>query len=414
MASIIGAFVTFTLVVVLIMLLRPFSIMTGLVDRPNARSSHMKPTPLVGGLAIFVAVSIGYVLPAIMGPLPITTEIVSYFAAGLLLVAIGVVDDYRPLPTSARFVAQIFASLIMIYGGGVVLTDLGGMGFSGQFIYLGWLSVPFTVFATLGVINALNMCDGLDGLSGTLSLVSIAGLLIASYLGGAVTEAYMLLLLAVSVVGFLLFNWRLPGRDSAVIFMGDAGSMFLGLSLTWFAISLSQGAGRIITPAAALWFLMLPIFDTIAMIVRRVKRKQSPFAPDKEHIHHVFVMSGFTVNETVIMMAAGAMIGAGIGLLSLDLDAPEFSIAGLFVIAGLLYMWMMIKAWKVMLFIERSFCRRRGDRRAGFDRRQFNDSSTFEEDRRLGNDRRQSQRRRLIDGEKPIEVDEQPVTEVRE
>jgi UDP-GlcNAc:undecaprenyl-phosphate GlcNAc-1-phosphate transferase len=177
--------------------------------------------------------------------------------------------------------------------------------------------------------------------------------------------------------------------------MGDAGSMFLGFSLTWFAIVLSQGPNRVITPASALWLMMLPIFDTVAMIFRRAVRRRSPFSADKEHIHHVLRMAGFSVNESVTIMAAAAMIGAGIGLLSLDVRAPEFSVAGLFLVVGLLYMWMILRAWKVMRFIERSICRRdnKTDRRTVADRRSGDDAGYSEIERRSGQDRRRVQRR---------------------
>ena len=178
-----------------------------------------------------------------------------------------------------RFVAQIIASLIMIYGAGVVITDIGAVSFSGNVVYLGWLSVPFTVFATLGIINALNMCDGLDGLSGSLAFISLVGLFIGAISGQMNSNVILLTFLGAGVLGFLMFNLRIFRRKHASVFMGDAGSMFLGFALTWFAIHLAQGMNRTITPATALWFLMLPIFDTVAMIFRRLVKRRSPFSP---------------------------------------------------------------------------------------------------------------------------------------
>jgi hypothetical protein len=137
-------------------------------------------------------------------------EILSFFGGGLLLVTVGVIDDFIELSPLARFAAQIVAALLMIFGAGVVLTDLGGMTLSGRLLTMGVFAVPFTVFATLGVINALNMCDGLDGLSGSLSLVSLTGLFLAAWLWGDVADVILLPLLGSAVVGFLLFNLRLP------------------------------------------------------------------------------------------------------------------------------------------------------------------------------------------------------------
>lgn len=387
--------VAFLVMILLIMLLRPLARAIGLVDVPNARSSHETPTPLVGGVAIYLAFTLVYMILAWIGRLPIDREIQSFFLAGFLLIAVGVIDDFLPLSPLVRFGAQIIASLLMIYGANIVVTDFGAITFAGDVVYLGWLSVPFTVFATLGVINALNMCDGLDGLSGSLTLISLVGLMIAASISGASLNGVLLTLLAACVFGFLIFNLRIFRRKRASIFMGDAGSMFLGFALTWFVISLSQGMDRAITPASALWFVMLPIFDTVAMMFRRTIRRRSPFSADKEHIHHVLLMAGFSVNESVTIMSAAALIGVGIGLFSLDVRAPEFSVAGLFVVAGLLYMWMILRAWKVMRFIERSFSRRENktDRRSNVERRSGDEAGFTGIDRRFSRDRRVTQRR---------------------
>jgi UDP-GlcNAc:undecaprenyl-phosphate GlcNAc-1-phosphate transferase len=395
MILLVGPFIAFIATAVLIVLLRPVAMSIGLVDLPNQRSAHQAPTPLIGGLSIYLAISAAYLVPALLNVVPINRELVSFFLGGLVLVGVGVLDDYLDLTPAFRFMAQIAASLIMIYGGGVVLTDLGAMTPSREILELGSLAVPFTVFATLGVINALNMCDGLDGLSGTLALISITGLGITVFINGVNIDAFLMMILAASIFAFLLFNFRLPRRARASVFLGDAGSMFLGYTLTWLAISLSQGGERIITPASALWFLMLPIFDTVAMMLRRLIQRRSPFRADREHIHHVFLLAGFSVNETVTIMSSAALIGAGIGLLSMDLRAPEFSVAGLFLICGILYFWMVLRAWKIMRFIERPICRRKGlkDRRSGIDRRKSRDLAYAGPERRAGVDRRGHVRR---------------------
>ncbi len=168
--------------------------------------------------------------------------------------------------------------------------------------------------------------------------------------------------------------------------MGDAGSMFLGFALTWYAISLSQGESRVISPAAALWFLMLPIFDTVTMMLRRILRGRSPFSPDREHLHHVFLLAGYTVNETVGLMAAIAGVGVLIGLASVYWQLPELLVAGGFLLVGLGYFWLIMHAWRVMRFLHRSICRRRisGDRRRGQDPNYAGPERRSVADRRLG------------------------------
>lgn len=368
----------------LILLLRPIASATGLVDVPNERKSHLSPTPLVGGLAIFVGLAFAVLLVGVDYTALSSRQILSFFGGGLLLVVVGVIDDYLDLSPAIRFVAQILASLLMIFGAGVVLSDLGGMTVSGELLTLGILAVPFTVFATLGVVNALNMCDGLDGLSGTLALVSLSGLMAAVWLWGGAADTALLPVLGAAILGFLLFNLRLPGRDRAAIFMGDAGSMFLGFALTWFAVQLSQGDARVIKPSAALWFLMLPIMDTVAMMLRRLMKGRSPFAPDREHLHHVFLLAGYSVNETVIIMGSVAAVGVLVGLASIHFEVPELIVSGGFLLIGLGYLWLISHAWRVMRFLHRSICRRR----VPADRRGSTLATYSGPERRSGGDRR--------------------------
>jgi UDP-GlcNAc:undecaprenyl-phosphate GlcNAc-1-phosphate transferase len=384
----------------LIVVLRPLAMTVGLVDLPDARKSHHGPIPLIGGLAIFASVAVACLLPRITGLSVSVPEVLSFLVAGLLLVGVGVVDDFIELSPAVRFVAQAVAALAMIYGAGVVLVDLGGMTPSGTILELGVLAVPFTIFTTVGVINALNMCDGMDGLSGTQALISLAGFAIALTLWGEPADLTLLTVLGGGVLGFLLFNLRLPGRSRAAIFLGDAGSMFLGFALTWFAISLSQDPARVLKPAAALWFIMVPIMDAVSMMLRRIVRGRSPFAPDREHLHHIFLLAGYSVNQTVAIMAALSAAGVAVGLLATWLGLPDLVIAGAFLVAGLLYFWLIMHAWRVMRFLHRSICRRRSqtaERRLLADRRRPVTEAWHAAERRSGVDRRQGLPRRADD-----------------
>ncbi len=384
----------------LIMILRPVAVSIGLVDVPDVRKTHQGPIPLVGGLAIFAAVAAACFLPRLTGLSVAGPGVASFLGASLLLTGVGLVDDLVEVSPTARFLAEAGAALAMIFGAGVVLDDLGTMSWSGELLELGLLAVPFTIFATVGVINALNMCDGLDGLSGSMALVSFAGFALAVALWGQGTDGSLLTVLGGGVLGFLLFNLRLPGRSRASIFLGDAGSMFLGLALTWFAISLSQGPDRVIKPAAALWFIMVPIIDAVAMMLRRIVRGRSPFSADREHLHHVFLLAGFSVNQTVAIMALLAAGGVAVGLASTHWACPDFWVAVAFLVVGLTYFWMIMHAWRVMRFFHRSICRRRGsrpDRRVLADRRQQRDPHYSGPERRSGFDRRSGIPRRRVD-----------------
>ena len=236
--------------------------------------------------------------------------------------------------------------------------------------------------------------------SGSLALVSLTGFGTAESLWGPTGNASLLTVLGGGVVGFLLFNIRLPGRSRASIFLGDAGSMFLGFALTWFAISLSQGPERVIKPAAALWFIMVPVMDAVAMMLRRIVKGRSPFSPDREHLHHIFLLAGYSVNQTVAIMAALGTAGVAIGLASTWWNWPDLFVAGAFLGVGILYFWLIMHSWRVMRFLHRSICRRRSnsaDRRAMADRRKEHSRSYTGPERRSGVERRQVVARRTDD-----------------
>lgn len=368
----------------LIVILRPVAVRIGLVDIPNARKSHQSPTPLVGGISMFGGLVIGFFLCQ-DGVIPLTQrEIWSFFGAGLLLVVVGFIDDLVELSPLVRLVAQVIATLIMVFGAGVVLDDLGFLTPSGGLLHLGFLAIPFTIFATLGIINALNMCDGLDGLSGSLTFSSLSGLILVAYTWGSPSDTALLPILGTAIAAFLLFNVRLFGRKRASVFMGDAGSMFLGFALTWYAISLSQGENRVLHPSAALWFLLVPIFDAVAMMLRRILKGRSPFSADREHLHHIFTYAGNTVNETVIVMTGLASCGVFVGLASVHFRIPDIYVAGTFLLGGIGYFWMIMRAWKNLRFLNTSFSRRTNKG----DRRQAGAGAHEAPDRRSGSDRR--------------------------
>jgi UDP-GlcNAc:undecaprenyl-phosphate GlcNAc-1-phosphate transferase len=294
--------------------------------------------------------------------------------------------------------AQIVASLVMIYGGGVMLTDLGNLHLDGALLMLGVMAVPFTIFASIGVINAMNMCDGLDGLSGSIALIALLGFGIANTLWGNLANQYLIVVFAACVASFLMFNLRTLWRSKAWVFLGDAGSMLLGIALTWMAISLSQGPDRVITPSAALWFLMLPIYDAISMMVRRLLKRRSPFDADREHLHHIFLLAGFSVGETVTLMSGIAVAGVVLGLSSIYLQIPDLIVSALFVAGGCLYYWTVRRAWRVMRFLRRSICRRdTAERRSSSDRRHTNDAEYAGPQRRSNLDRRKESERRDVD-----------------
>jgi UDP-N-acetylmuramyl pentapeptide phosphotransferase/UDP-N-acetylglucosamine-1-phosphate transferase len=138
------------------------------------------------------------------------------------------------------------------------------------------------------------------------------------------TQILKLLWLLIAVtIAFLTFNLRILRRKQAQVFMGDAGSMFLGFILAWFMVNLSQGEQRVITPVTALWIFALPLIDTVSIMLRRILKKTSPFDADHGHLHHLLLYAGFSVSQTLAIIVSSAIILAIIGLNGLYLQVSE-------------------------------------------------------------------------------------------
>ena len=261
----------------------------GLMAEPGEHRAHQQATPMVGGIAIFIGIVIGLLLfvPASLGMWP----------AMLLLVVVGVLDDRFTLNSVFRFAAQAVAAWLMIYFTGVELNNLGAI-FTSNDLWLGDWSMVLTIFATIGVINAVNMSDGLDGLAGSLVLLVLLSLLA---LGSSQRE--FILIVGAAVCGFLVWNLRVL-RPRAAIFMGDAGSTLLGLILAYLLIGGSQQPNNDFSPVTALWLLALPLIDTVAVLLVRPLRGQSPFSADRFHYHHLLQARGLGVNQTLCLVLA--------------------------------------------------------------------------------------------------------------
>ncbi|KAB2890002.1 MAG: hypothetical protein F9K32_10330 [Desulfobulbaceae bacterium] len=262
----------------------------GLVDEPNNRKVHKMPRPLVGGIGIVISATFSNLLF-------ISIEGLRGFFLGLaLLLLVGFLDDYREINLKQKFLAQIAATALLIYFSKVCLRSFGDLFGLGDIDISGndLLVWSVTVFCVVGVINAINMMDGLDGLAGGVSFLAFLAFAIHSALIGNKQLMLLNLSLAGAVLGFLKFNW-----SPSTLFMGDAGSLCLGFSLSFMALALTQGSGDKISPVVPLLVLAVPITDTIVVMVRRVFRGGSPFKADQIHLHHILLRFGIGRVETV-------------------------------------------------------------------------------------------------------------------
>lgn len=298
-------------------LLRQIAPRIGLVDSPSGHRQHQNPTPLVGGIAVFAGLLVGVPLAEL--PLEVFRPLL--LGCGIL-VLIGALDDVHQLSSVSRFAAQIIAALIMVYYGNVALLDLGDLIGSGP-VTLGAYAVPLTVFATVGVINSMNMSDGMDGLAGTLFLVPFATLIWIGRQAGVQEESPLLVMVMLGVACFLLFNARLGFRSHASVFLGDAGSTFLGFLLSWVLIRYSQPPFNLIDPVTALWLVAVPLIDTVTVMLRRMFYRRSPFAADRTHLHHLLLHRGLSVNAVLAVVLTVAVAFASFGIATESGEWPE-------------------------------------------------------------------------------------------
>ncbi len=344
----VGATISFVVAVLTLWQLRPIALRIGLVDKPGERKHHEGAVPLVGGIGMAMAFFLGcYYLGFV------SDEFQGLWVGGVLLLVVGVLDDYFELGSSVRFIAQISAAAAMIGLGHVTLESFGRILWTDQAVELGVMAIPVTIFCTVGVINALNMIDGVDGLAGSVSLTSVMTLSFFAFLGGQWAWFGITLLLATVLVAFLVFNWRHTGNKKALLFMGDSGSMFLGFALCWLFVQFSQGDDALMRPVTALWIFAVPLIDTVTMMVRRLSKGRSPFEADREHFHHIFLAAGFSQRDTVLILLGISLVCAGIGVVGELLVISEATLFYLFMLFFVVHFAVTLHAWKFMRFLRR-------------------------------------------------------------
>ncbi|MES2142188.1 MAG: MraY family glycosyltransferase [Pseudomonadota bacterium] len=331
MTHLFSAFVAFFITLLCIILLKPLAVRLGLVDAPSSRKHHQGEIPLIGGLAMFI----GFLAALLTLPISLR-DYRSFIAGSALLVFVGLLDDFHELSPKSRFLAQIIALLLMFFWGGIKLTHLGNLIFYRE-IGLNIYSLPVTVIAGLGIINAINMTDGIDGLAGTLVLTELIILIQCAIFNHQFIAAHILLLIIATVLAFLCLNFRWPGCVHAQVFMGDAGSMLLGFILVWFLIELSQTGSHAVTPVTMLWIMSLPLFDTTAVMLYRASKRKSIFSSDRQHLHHLLTGLNLSAAQISLILGSINLVLAVIGLLGFYYQLAEGILFISFLILFVLY-----------------------------------------------------------------------------
>lgn len=260
-----------------------------IMDIPNERSVHKKPTPLLGGIAIFLSFLFGFILFGNQNPLMISILIASF-----LILLLGIFDDIKPIKARYKFIIHILVALIVVFYGGLKLTHVDIFGLSLNFK---WMSAYVTILIIVGIINAVNLIDGLDGLCAGISsiyflTIGVIALILNKFNGLDIILSFIML---GSTLGFLVFNF-----PPAKIFMGDTGSTFLGLMISVIML-LGFKTVTLTSLLIPLVLLILPITDTLFAIIRRALNKKPIGQADKEHIHHQ-LLKHLSTRKTILVI----------------------------------------------------------------------------------------------------------------
>jgi len=292
-------FVTYAVVVSLI----PRAKQVGLIDSPDGiRKFHKRPTPVIGGVCMLA----GLLVPVLL--FPSLHDFAGLFLAMLLAAGVGFFDDRFGLNYVSRVSFQIAAVVLMVLLDGESLRSFGNLFGSGTILTCGF-SVPVTIFCAVGVMNAMNMIDGLDGLAGGIAMAAFAAFGVLAWLNDMPLLVMLSLYFCGTLAAFLRFNW-FPSK----IFMGDAGSMMLGLVLAWFALALSQHRGSSVSPVAVLLVLALPVTDTITVMIRRLLRGKNPFHADRTHLHYILAATGLSQRNVVFLMIFMTLVSSSVAI----------------------------------------------------------------------------------------------------
>jgi len=264
----------------------------GAIDKPNERKVHTRLMPRNGGLAIYFSFAVAAL---VIGGF--TKSILGLVISSGLVMLVGLVDDMRGISPKMKLLGQFIAAVVFVGFGGYVKFMTNPFG--GDVIFLEYWGIPLTILWLVGISNAINLIDGLDGLAAGVSAISALTMATVSFSRGYYMPAALSFALAMSLLGFLRYNF-----SPAQIFMGDSGALFLGFALGAMAImGFSKGA-TVISLFIPILILGIPIFDTFFAIVRRYNNHKPIFQPDKGHLHHCLLALGLSHRQTVLIIYA--------------------------------------------------------------------------------------------------------------
>lgn len=293
------------------------ALLKGIVDNPEARKLQKRPIPTLGGVVVFFGIAVGLMFFKTMF---YQTALLPVLAAMVIMLYVGTMDDIIGLPPARRLLIEIAVALLLIYGSRSTILNFQGL-WGIRKLALGW-SIPLTVLTIVGLVNAINMIDGVDG------LLSGFGILICGFYGLLcfLAHDYSNAALATVTIGALVtfFLHNVFGVKSKM-FLGDGGSMLLGILISWLVISILGGHFHLMEYndgmydfnliAFCLAVVAIPVADTLRVMTVRIFEGRSPFRADNFHLHHHFIRCGFSHIATTLMMLGMALVIIGVFLL---------------------------------------------------------------------------------------------------
>lgn len=303
---------------IFIAILTKFAKFLRLVDMPDTRKQHDKPVPLVGGLAIYLVILFATFI------FDLASEFLWLMIPASIVLGVGLFDDALRLSVKVRFAVQILVSSIPIIQSSLWIRSIGVNEIDLE-SFFGYFGIPLTIFAIVGLTNAFNMVDGIDGLASGHMIVGLVTLCGTIYITqGHIQHFEWLVIMTASVFGFSIVNLSLTPLKK--VFLGDGGSLFLGFTMGWFLIYYSQSSPASIHAIAALWCVTIPVFDTLAVIARRVKNKKHPFSGDRNHLHHILVDRGVSPRITLYLILGLSILVNSIGIWMTYVISPLMSL----------------------------------------------------------------------------------------
>jgi UDP-GlcNAc:undecaprenyl-phosphate/decaprenyl-phosphate GlcNAc-1-phosphate transferase len=328
-----------------------------LFDEPDERKVHKTVIPTLGGIGIFAGFIVAMLMcvPNDLFLAPDVNRLKYFAAASIVIFFLGLKDDIMILSATKKFIGQIIAAGIIMRFGNIYLNDMHG--------FLGITTIPYyasiflTLFTILVITNSFNLIDGVDGLAGSLGLVTSIIFGIYFYMATEYTYAVMAFSLSGGIIGFLIYNY-----SPAKIFMGDTGSLLLGLINSILVIKFINLAGSAnsnfylhASPAIGYAILSVPLFDTLRVFGLRILDRRSPFSPDRIHVHHYLLDLGFSHKQIVASCVGATLLFVSAAYILRDLDTTIIIgiLLGMsFSLIGIIYYFRQKKAIPMIKDVE--------------------------------------------------------------